>query len=340
MPILYSPRRSDGKIERVFAEVGTDLYNDYVRGGFTVSSPEEEAEGGPKLVPNPFHDPNSSAPFKRVQYWTSEPNVPGETPAGDVGGTTYYPYQGSRTPDDTGGGTAGTTGGTSGGTGQTQFDQLLSTLEAYLNKLSDNGQVLNPNIEITPEKAAEFLRQAENEINPFFAGQLKVAREGFLSSVGYRGDELLNFENQLEQKYGQAVRGIGESAAERGFAQSGIRQREEQELAGDVQQQIDVGRRGLRFDVGQAAKTFTQQFGSGNLPGASLRNAPRVLAGFGQFQGDQSTSPFFNLSDDVYQNIIGTQEFSRRGAVKTRASQLEDAFRTQEAINQQRQLTF
>ena len=38
MPILYL-RRSDGKVERVFAYEGTPLYNDYIAGGFSTTDP-------------------------------------------------------------------------------------------------------------------------------------------------------------------------------------------------------------------------------------------------------------------------------------------------------------
>ncbi|MCK9370367.1 hypothetical protein M0R04_10705 [Candidatus Dojkabacteria bacterium] len=224
-------------------------------------------------------------------------------------------------------------------TGNPLLNETLKTLNDYLAELQSRGEVLNPEIEITPEKAAEFLAQAQSEINPYYASQLGLARENLLRNAGYTTDSIAQFESQLGKQYGLAQRQIGESAADRGFAQSGIRKQEETQLAEDVQNRIDTNRRDLQFQLGSSARQFAQQFGGTEgfqTPSLSIASAPRVT---GQGTLEQSgQTPFVDLSDSVYDDIIGEQEYNRRGAVRSRSSELEGAFRTNQAIDQQRQL--
>ena len=220
------------------------------------------------------------------------------------------------------------------------LDELYSQLEGFLDQLQKRGQVLNPNVEITPEKVAEFTKQAEAEIDPYYSTQLKSARESFLRGVGYSTDKLTRSEAELERKYGRAVRDIGEQSAERGFAQSGRRWEQEQDLATNTQSSIDDARRQLGFQTGTGAREFAQTYGTSETPMSSIGNAPRALAGQATFQKQGGSNPLYQLSPDVYNGLVGSQEFERRGAVRQRSSELEQGFRAGQNINQQRQLIF
>lgn len=225
------------------------------------------------------------------------------------------------------------------------FDQA----KALLDELKKRGQVLNPNIELTPEKVAEFMKQievgknpftpyAEAEINPYYQNQLKLAREGFLTSLGYDKETILRNEANLERKYTQAFRGIGEQAAESGFAQSGVRQRQEQELGTDVQNQIDEGRRMFTNRADELSRAFAQTYGGGELKnlGLNISNAPKV--GDGRFVRPSGETGLYSLSPDIYDQLVGSEEYNRRAAVRTRQSELESAFRSSQAAGQYRNL--
>ena len=221
-----------------------------------------------------------------------------------------------------------------------QNEELFNVLKTYLDELQRRGMAVNPNVEITPEKLAEFTAKAQSEIAPYYANQLKVARDEFLRSAGYASEDIQLMERRLEQQYGKALRNVGESAADRGFAQSGIRQEEERELASDTQNQIDDRRRQLSFDATGQAGQFARQFGTSNLPTVSpLGGAPRVLSGQSSWQQGAAQSPFYSLSDSVYQGLKGTQEFEQDVATRNRTSELEGAYRTDEAIKNYRTLT-
>lgn len=229
------------------------------------------------------------------------------------------------------------------------YKELYDAAKIMLDELQRRGETVNTAIEITPEKAAEFMKKAEGdlgtflpyaekEILPYYQNQLKVAREGFLTDLGYSRDQILRNELDLERQYGQAVRQLGEGAAESGFAQSGIRQREERQLAEETGRNIAENRRQFEFGAGQAARNFAGIFGTGNTPGFSIGGAPGVGAGEGGFTRGTGELPLYNLSDETYRNLKGSQEYEQEAAVRRRASDLEGGFRAGEALRLQRSL--
>lgn len=228
------------------------------------------------------------------------------------------------------------------------YKELYDAAKSYLDELKLRGQVVNGDIEITPEKVAEFMKRSEGdlgtflpyaskEILPYYQNQLKVAREGFLTDLGYSRDQVLRNELDLERQYGRAVRSLGEGAAESGFALSGVREREERELAGETQRNIESNRRQLTFGAQQAARQFAGTFGTAQTPAFTIGGAPRVSAGETSFARAPEEA-LYNLSDETYKALKGSQEFEQEAAIRSRASGLEEAFRQGEQIKLQRKL--
>lgn len=230
----------------------------------------------------------------------------------------------------------------SGGTvGDPILDETLIAIKGLLEELKRRGQTINPNVTITPEKAAEFLAQAQKEIDPYYSEQLKQARSSLLRDLGYTRDELTRFEGELEQKYGLSVRRLGEQAAEQGFALSGLREQEEAELAQGTQRQLDQQRRQLGFSAGTAGIEFARRFGTqAGFPSPTLPRPARVLGGSSSFIREGGEVPFYEISPSLLEGITGTEQFAQRAATKSREAELEGLFRQEEALKQQRQLTF
>lgn len=236
-----------------------------------------------------------------------------------------------------GGTTSGTTSNVAS-TGDPALDATLASLNGLIAQLAARGQVINPNIKIDEATLAKFTKQAEAEINPYYATQLKLARERLLTDAGYSRDEILKNEQDLERQYKTAFRGIGESAADQGFALSGLRQRSESELAQNVNDTIAKGRRDLSFKLGDQAAQFAQQFGGRETPTVNIADMPTVASGeLGFNRGGQQRS-LYTLDPNIYDSLIGEQQFANRGAVKNRAAELEQAFRSNQALDQQRSL--
>lgn len=209
-----------------------------------------------------------------------------------------------------------------------------------LDSMYAKGYTLNPNADLNnPKTLAEFTKIAEQEISPYYSSQFQLARESLLRNIGYSTDQLSQYESDLQRKYGQQVRSLQAGLAEQGFAQSGQRTLEEQGLAQDVQGQLNQTRQQAQFQAGTQARQFAQQYGGilGNaIPGApTLAAAPRVLPGIGSFQSSTEQIPFYSLSNDVYNSLIGSEEFARRGAIASRTANLQEASNTLNAIPRQ-----
>jgi len=220
-----------------------------------------------------------------------------------------------------------------------ELQQLYTSLSDFLDEMKKRGQVLNPNIEITPDKLAEFATQASREIDPYYANLLKTNVDEFVRSVGYGKEQLLQGEQELGRQFGTQTRQLGEQAAERGFAQSGLRQRDERELALGTQNKINQGRQQFGFDAGNVARSLAGEFGTSNVPTFNLGNAPTAGAGERTLGISGGESPLYNLSDSVYSGLTGTKQYEQDVAKRSRASELESAFRSNLALDQMRSLT-
>jgi len=242
--------------------------------------------------------------------------------------------------------TSGTSSSTPGGTAQgpdlsnlpPEFQGLYTQLQTYLEELKKRGQVLNPAIEITPAKAAEFLNQAKAEIDPYYQNQVKLALDSLSTAVSQGQEDLVRTEGRAETTYQDNLRTLGESAADRGFAQSGLRNRDEQTLATNTQNTLDDARRSFARGVGDLSRSFAQTYGASKLPQFNINGAPIIGAGENRFAANTRQLPMYQLSPEVYSGLTGSQEYQNRADVLSRASQLEGAYRTNEALNQQRQL--
>ena len=236
-------------------------------------------------------------------------------------------------------------GATGGAGGQVQtVDDLL---EEVFSRLSQAGYMVNPQASITPQSVSDFLARLERDddpifsqfrekarqiIGPYFENELKVNRENLLRDLGYTREQLLNYEQNLERQYGQQTRELAGGFAERGMALSGARGVAEETLAFQTQQDIENRRRQLGFQAGTQAREFAGLFGGAQVPTFNIPEAPRVLAGAGQFERGGRELPFYSLSDSVLQGITGSREFERRAEERNLASQFEESFRRQLSI--------
>lgn len=313
---------------------GTQLNTDPSLQGFTNPNAVNPATGGYQAQPTAQaprtlgNDTTTGLPLSNPNANYFQPGQGGNptTSGGTLGGGSSV-----------GGGTIGA-GGVDLSTLSPEFKGLYDELEGYLKRLQENGQVLNPNIDITPDQVAAFTKQAETEINPYYSGQLKLAREDLLRSVGKATEDIGLSEADAQRKYGTGLRQLGETSADQGFAQSGLRNRAEGDLATDTQNSINANRRTLDFNTGSAVRSFAQKYGTSEVPQLNIGGSPAVSAGEPKF-GTGSSSSLYQLSPDVYNGLVGSEEYARRGAVSSRASQLEGAFRSNQAVAQQRTLT-
>jgi len=223
-------------------------------------------------------------------------------------------------------------------TGDPALDSILASIETYIAKLEKQGKVINPYIEITPEKATELLSQAQTEISPYYSTQLKLARETLLRDAGYSTEEISRYETEAEKKYGTELRTLGETMAERGFALSGQRGAGEQDLARSYQQDIENKRRELEYNLGTKARTFAQNWGWGNMSIPTIPSIPQITTGESAWNRPGGNVPLYSISPETYSGLIGQKQYEEKAAEKTRAAELESAWKQNELAKQYRTL--
>lgn len=224
-------------------------------------------------------------------------------------------------------------------TGDPHYDALLTHLQPYLDQLLKNGQVINPNVQITPDQLAAFTAQAVTQIHPYFATQLKAATDSFLTGLGYNTQQLNNQVQQAQSQYGRTLDNQSSSFADQGFAQSGIRMKAQNELATDTQKSLDQARGSLINSSTNQAQSFAQQYGGAQVPQApQLGQAPRVLAGQSQFDTSGGNTGLYQLNPDIYNKLIGSEQNSEKQATDTLSSQLASNAQQLNANSQTRSL--
>lgn len=224
-------------------------------------------------------------------------------------------------------------------TGNPQYDQLLAQLQTYLDQLQKNGQVINPNVQITPDQIAQFTAQAATQIHPYYATQLQAATSQFLGNLGYN---LQSYNDQIakaQTDYGRQLDTLGANAADQGFAQSGIRQKQEGQLASDTQYSLDQARNAFTNSSQNTAASFANTYGGANTPTApTIGASPRVLPGQNSFSTSGSNAGLYTLDPGIYNQLIGTQQNAEKSATDTLSSQLQNNFVKQQSNNQVRTL--
>lgn len=220
-------------------------------------------------------------------------------------------------------------------TGDPQLDELARTMEGQLRSTIQGGNVLNTAITISPEKIKEFTDQALREVDPYYKGQFESYRKEFDQVVTESLAEFQAGEKAVTREFGEGLRTKREELAERGLAFSGVRRREEGELATGFQARLEQARRGILSAARTGIRSLERTVGTRQLGGLPIPQLRSLDIG-GTFQPGESriggtfgvsAQPLFDLSPDV----TGRLEEERIRALRLREEELKSAFREQEA---------
>lgn len=209
-----------------------------------------------------------------------------------------------------------------------ELQALYKKMSDYYDMLLEQGMMVNPEVEITPEKAAEFLTQAEGEFGPFFSGEIRAVKQDLERYLGAAATEFGLGQEALQREFKRGFEDIGISAAERGMALSGPRLRQEREYAEEAQRVAAAQRRGLEFEAGGRALTVERQLGTEAFRGITqptIRTAP-IITAQGRFELETGQYPLTRAIGDIYGQIPREQ----LTAEQTRAAELESAYRSSE----------
>jgi peptidoglycan hydrolase-like protein with peptidoglycan-binding domain len=198
-----------------------------------------------------------------------------------------------------------------------------------LQKGIEDGKVINPNIEITPEKLKEFYTLATSELDPYYKEQMANYQEDLNTSISRLSEDYNKTIERTKDPFRKTLETQAGTEAEQGTVYSSGRQDRLSETVNQQQQQLS--------DVFTAAQRKTQDLGTNyerqmgssaarslNLPGITSFNATET----GITPGQQSIG--FTPSGN---SLIGTLPGQREVAIRTRASGLEKDYRSNRILN-------
>lgn len=203
----------------------------------------------------------------------------------------------------------------------------LQTLRA-LGERIEAGEVINPDIEITPEMAKEFLDQATSEIDPFFREQIGLVKSDLDLSFQRMQEDFETGVRRAEEPFKLGLAAQAETEAQRGLAFGSARGgREQRAITGQQELISDAGQDVARTQQ-DLLRSAERQIGSEELGGVQAPGVQQFGVSRSGFT-PTGTRQLFTPQG----GLVGSLGKQKEVDVRRRASELESAFRTTRNLN-------
>jgi len=215
------------------------------------------------------------------------------------------------------------------------FDKLNPELQsAYLQLMKSlgqtisAGQVINPNIEITPEKVREFTDQATKELDPYYQELIGNYKKDLNDSILRLKHDFETGIRNAEEPFRKNMAAVSELEAQSGLTYGSERVVREKENIRGQQELIDKNVLDVSRLAEDAYKTTERTLGSDafrdiSVPGLSNYNVNKQ--GFAEAGLRNLYSP--------QGRMVGSLQKEKTTNIANRASVLEDAYRQKRVLN-------
>jgi len=277
----------------------------------------------PDTTPSWMDPQDDEQPVSSGSQGTTSPII---TPGGTSGGG----GQGSNETivGDTGG--TGDEGTGNEGTGNEILDEILDGLNTIIENNNSAGNVINPDIELTPEEIQAFLDQAVEELDPYYSSYIESIKTDLTADIKQLQESYNLTKEQRLADFQASLAGRREAEATGGTIFSGGRMKRAQALQGQHERSLsalEAGAFGTARKLGSAAE---QDIGSDAMGG----NIPTVQTGSLSLMGEGQYVPISDRSlYELQGGVYGSKQQERTTAERLRASQLEQAERESRALN-------
>lgn len=203
----------------------------------------------------------------------------------------------------------------------------LQLIKALGGKI-EAGQVLNPNIEITPERIQEFTNQATSELDPYYQEIINNYKDDLNTSISRLKTDFETGVRNAEEPFKRNLAAVAESEAQAGLTYGSERVKREQTNVLNQQQLIDENALKVQRSAEDAYKQAERTIGSDALGNVSIPN----IKDYNVNKLGFAESGLRNLYAPQG-NLVGTLQKERTTNIRTRASELEDAYRQNRILN-------
>lgn len=238
--------------------------------------------------------------------------------AAQFGAKEYSALQGFTRDWTPAGGGSAQTGGFS--TGDSNLDEILNKLQEQITNAQANGQMVNPNIELTPADVQKFLDQAKNEIDPYYASQINAISGDLTRNLTDLQKSYELQKQQYESDFQKNLSGKREQLAGAGLAFSGNRGAQEAGMVADTNRQLEASAQSAASKAGDILAGVEQKVGSRNLASLTMPNLV-------QYQASNAGNGGFNTARTLdfsrTGNITGDLEYSQNRDVRNLSDYLQ-----------------
>lgn len=207
---------------------------------------------------------------------------------------------------------------------QMSYIQMMQSL----GKQVEAGKVVNPNIDITPDKVKEFTDQAFTELDPYYQEQIKNYKQDLDTSISRLTEDFNTGVRNAEEPFKRNLSVQAETEAQAGTVYGSERGVRESINVSNQQQLIDEASKVAGRAVEDTYTTAERTLGSdvlGGITAPSLANYKVSNTGIQQSGDRKLFAPTGGL--------IGSLQKEKTTAIKGRASELEEAYRKQRILN-------
>jgi len=200
-------------------------------------------------------------------------------------------------------------------TGNADLNAILDSMQGVLTSIIDSGKIINPKVDITPERLTELTDQVSNELDPYYKSQFDAIKNDLSLDLGQLSDQYNQAVESQKASFTQTLASQRESEAGRGTIFSGGRKTREQQLAESGQRSMEGLSSSLEYQAGKAGTAVERTLGSEALGGSSLASySPRSVSTLGEGQyvplGSRS---LFTPQGGVIGSLERTQIEKKRG---------------------------
>ena len=193
-------------------------------------------------------------------------------------------------------------------------------------KRVEAGEVVNPNIEIDLAMTQKFTDQATQELDPYFQEQVNNKQQDVNTAIERLTQDFETGVRNSEDIFKQTLANNAESEANAGLTYGSERGVRENQTVNKKQQDIDAALLSTQRDIQDKQIAGERALGSSMFSSSVPVNAYSV-----------SNTGYTNAgSRSLYTpagNLYGTINKDKTTAIKTRASDLESAYRAQRVLN-------
>lgn len=201
---------------------------------------------------------------------------------------------------------------------KTAYQSALQMLERTIA----SGNVVNPQIQLTPAEVARFMDQASTELDPYFREAIAMHKQDLTTSLQRLQQDYTTGVNRSKDSFAQAMQDQDEDEAQSGTVYSSGRQdRERRLIAGQQYALDDAATEASRF-AEDAARSAERTIGSSALGSVSMPGIATYTAGRGTINQTGTRSLYTPQG-----NLLGSLPKEQETARRLRASELEASYR-------------